>query len=120
MFNDTVAKKTTTKKQTNKNKQTNKTTTNKQKQTNKTTNKTKTNKQIKQQQTNKNKQTKQQTKQKKIGYRKDTEVRKNGSVLFNDALNTFYLRFCGVIHMVNDHSDSEGGNPLPPLNHIDR
>ena len=36
------------------------------------------------------------------------------SVLFNDALNTFYLRLHGVGHMVKDHSDSERGNPLPP------
>ena len=36
------------------------------------------------------------------------------NVLFNDALNTFYLRLYGVIHMVKDHSDSERGNPLPP------
>ena len=34
--------------------------------------------------------------------------------LFNDALNTFYLRLYGVRHMVKDHSDSEKGNPLPP------
>ena len=33
--------------------------------------------------------------------------RKEGNVLFNDALNTFYLRLYGVIHMVKDHSDSE-------------
>ena len=39
---------------------------------------------------------------------------KEGSVLFNDALNTFYLRLYGVGHMVKDHSDSERGNPLPP------
>ena len=32
------------------------------------------------------------------------------NVLFNDALNTFYLRLYGV----KDHSDSEKGNPLPP------
>ena len=37
-----------------------------------------------------------------------------GNVLFNDALNTFYLRLYGVIHKVNDHSDCERGNPLPP------
>ena len=36
------------------------------------------------------------------------------NVLFNDALNTFYVRLYGVIHMVKDHSDSEKGNPLPP------
>ena len=35
-------------------------------------------------------------------------------VLFNDALNTFYLRLYGVRHIVKDHSDSEKGNPLPP------
>ena len=40
--------------------------------------------------------------------------RKEGNVLFNDALNTFYLRLYGVRHMVNDHSDSERGNQLPP------
>ena len=36
------------------------------------------------------------------------------NVLFNDAVNTFYLRLYGVRHMVKDHSDSEKGNPLPP------
>ena len=36
------------------------------------------------------------------------------NVLFNDALNTFYLRSYGIGHMVKDHSDSEKGNPLPP------
>ena len=38
--------------------------------------------------------------------------RKEGNVLFIDALNTFYLRLCGVGHMVKDHSDSEKGNPI--------
>ena len=38
---------------------------------------------------------------------------KEWNVLFNDALNTFYLRLYGVRHMVKDHSDSERGNPLP-------
>ena len=33
--------------------------------------------------------------------------RKEGNVLFNNALNTFYLQLYGVTHMVNDHSDSE-------------
>ena len=42
-------------------------------------------------------------------------LRKEGNVLFNDTLNTFYLRSYGVRHMVKDHSDSERGNPLPPL-----
>ena len=32
--------------------------------------------------------------------------------LFNDALNTFYLRLYGVRHMVKDHSDSEKGNHI--------
>ena len=41
-------------------------------------------------------------------------ILKEGNVLFNDALNTFYLRLYGVGHMVEDHSDSERGNPLPP------
>ena len=40
-------------------------------------------------------------------------LRKEGNVLFNDALNTFYLRLYGVTHMVKDHLDSERGNPLP-------
>ena len=40
--------------------------------------------------------------------------KKEGNVLFNDALNTFYLRLYGVRHMVKDHSDSERRNPLPP------
>ena len=39
--------------------------------------------------------------------------RKEGNVLFNDTLNTFYLQLCGVKHMVKEHSDSEKGNPLP-------
>ena len=34
--------------------------------------------------------------------------------LFNDALNTFYLRLYGITHMVKDHLDKEKGNPLPP------
>ena len=38
----------------------------------------------------------------------------DGNVLFNDALNTFYLRLYGIRHMVKDHSDSEKGNPLQP------
>ena len=29
------------------------------------------------------------------------------NILFNDTLNTFYLRLYGVRHMVKDHSDSE-------------
>ena len=33
--------------------------------------------------------------------------RKEGNVLFNDTLNTFYLRLYGVGHMVKYHSDGE-------------
>ena len=42
------------------------------------------------------------------------EGRKEGNVLFNDTLNTFYLRLYGVRHMVEDHSDNERVNLLPP------
>ena len=41
-------------------------------------------------------------------------MKEGRSVLYNDALNTFYLRLYGVGHMVKDHSDSERGNLLPP------
>ena len=50
-----------------------------------------------------------------------------GNVLFNDALNTFFIygymasmhsthciELYGIRHMVKDHSDSEKGNLLPP------
>ena len=37
---------------------------------------------------------------------------KEGNVLFNDVLNTFYLRLLGVRHVVKDHS---WGNLLPLL-----
>ena len=46
--------------------------------------------------------------------RGERERERERNVLFNDALNTFYLRIFGVRHMVKDHSDSEKGNPLPP------
>ena len=42
------------------------------------------------------------------------ERERERNILFNDALNTFYLRLYGVRHMVKDNSDSEKGNPLPP------
>ena len=45
---------------------------------------------------------------------REIERERERDVLFNDALNTFYLRLYGVRHMVKDHSDSEKGNPLPP------
>ena len=39
---------------------------------------------------------------------------KEENVLFNDALNTFYLRLYGVRHIVKNHSISERENLLPP------
>ena len=39
---------------------------------------------------------------------------KERNILFNDALNTFYLWLYGITHMVKDHSDSKRGNPLLP------
>ena len=41
----------------------------------------------------------------KKGHANERERERN--VLFNDALNTFYLRLYGIRHMVKDHSDSE-------------
>ena len=49
-----------------------------------------------------------------VGSVKVSLLQNEGNVLFNDALNTFYLRLCGVRHVVKDHSDSERGNLLPP------
>ena len=40
-----------------------------------------------------------------VGRCKETTGRKEGNVLFNEALNTFYLRLYGVRHMVKNHSD---------------
>ena len=40
--------------------------------------------------------------------------RKEGNVLFNDTLNTFYLQLYDVGHMIKNQSDRERGNPLPP------
>ena len=37
-----------------------------------------------------------------------------GNVLFNNTLNTFYLRLYGIRHMINDHYGRQKGNPLPP------
>ena len=42
------------------------------------------------------------------------QIRKEGNVLFNNALNTFYLWLYGIRHMVKYHTYSERGNPLPP------
>ena len=51
-------------------------------------------------------------------YQTDRASRKEGNVLFNDALNTFLIWLYGVGHMVTDHSDSEKGNLLPPLHEL--
>ena len=40
--------------------------------------------------------------------------RKEGNVLFNDALNTFYLRSYGIRHVVKYHTYSERENLLQP------
>ena len=37
-----------------------------------------------------------------------------GNVLFNNALNTFYLCLYGIRHIVKDNSDSQRGNQLMP------
>ena len=50
----------------------------------------------------------------RVAVNRELNGRKEGNVLFKDALNTFYLRLYGVRHMVKDHSDSEKGNPQPP------
>ena len=39
--------------------------------------------------------------------------RKEEHFLFNDALNTFYLRLYGIRHMVKDHSDKKSVYSLP-------
>ena len=41
-----------------------------------------------------------------------------GGKCFNDTLNTFYLRLCGVGHMIKDLSDRKRGNLLPALNEL--
>ena len=35
-----------------------------------------------------------------------SKKKKDGNILFNDTLNTFYLQLYGVGHMVKDHFDS--------------
>ena len=44
--------------------------------------------------------------------------KKGDNVLFNDTLNTFYLRLYGSGHMVKDHLDSEKGNLLLLLHRL--
>ena len=42
---------------------------------------------------------------KRVEVKRDSLMRKEGSVLFNDALNTFRY---GYLALVKDHSDTEG------------
>ena len=42
------------------------------------------------------------------------KMKEERNVLFNDALNPFYLRLYVVRHVVKDHSNSERGIPLLP------
>ena len=44
----------------------------------------------------------------------NTPTKTTTNVLFNDALNTFYLRLYDVRHMVKNHYYRESANPLPP------
>ena len=41
--------------------------------------------------------------------------RKEGNVLFNNTLNTFYLWLYDIRHMVKNHSYMERGNPVPHM-----
>ena len=41
-------------------------------------------------------------------------MKEGRTCLFNDVLNTFYLRLYGFRYMVKDYSDSERGNLLQP------
>ena len=46
------------------------------------------------------------------GEEKEME-RKKGNVLFNDAINTFYLQLYGVGYLVKGHSARKRKTPLP-------
>ena len=43
---------------------------------------------------------------------------KEGNVLFNNVLNTFYLRLYGIGQTVKDQSDSERRNQLSPIHEL--
>ena len=45
-----------------------------------------------------------------VQQRQCSSLWKEGYILFNDVLCTFYLWLHGIGHMVKDHSDSERGN----------
>ena len=48
-------------------------------------------------------------------FRQREEVRKE---MFYLMSNSTHLQLYGIIHMVKDHSDSEIGNPQPPLHGV--
>ena len=41
--------------------------------------------------------------------------KQKGTISFNDALNSFYLRLYGIGDMLKDHSDIERENSLTPF-----
>ena len=47
-----------------------------------------------------------------MSHQRTNRKKGGGNYLFNDALNTFYLRLYGIGHMVNDHIYYKRGNPL--------
>ena len=49
-----------------------------------------------------------------VGNHSDNARKKEGNVLFNDTLSTFYLRLYGIRHMVKNHSERERKNLLLP------
>ena len=48
----------------------------------------------------------------------ENERRKEGNDLFNNALNTFYLRLYDVGYIVKEHSDSEEGHLLLSIHEL--
>ena len=44
-----------------------------------------------------------------------TGMKERRILYFNDAFNTFHLQLYGISYMVEDHSNRDGVNPLPPL-----
>ena len=45
--------------------------------------------------------------ERKIAPEREREIERERNVLFNDTLNTFYLRLYGFRHMVKDNCNSE-------------
>ena len=48
-----------------------------------------------------------------ISHTVSEKIKYKGNVLFNDTLNTFYLRLYGLEHMIKDHIDGKRENSLP-------